>query len=233
MGLEGNKSNSFSLETVEEAENRIENLAHSVEETPSPLESDVVSVEETESTSSAQAIESQRAAEQNEAAELLQKMHENASTKSEATVTKETILSPEQLRRQERRNELNTLAKSLDLSEDVRKDGYEGVRIDDLLLNEEAHDREKRENLMRRAVLTGGVGAIAGFGGMLAAVGTGATVLGYSGSTLAAMALGVGVVGIGGGALAIGGLGWAGMKAFHAVKEWRHRRALDKIEEKY
>lgn len=225
------KSSSLHLETAEETEKRIEGLTPPA----SPVEEVAPSAE---GVGNAQAIETQRVAEQSEAAKLLKQMHENAGSKEEVgavasnmesrqerTVTPEKAPSSEQLAQQE----MQKLYESLDLASgdknvfDSRKsvEANSGESIQSKLsvglAAEQSYDDQKRGKFFKGALLTAGAGTAVGIGGMTF-LGVGTAAFGFA---------------TGGLSLAAGGLGWAGMKAFHAWKERKHEKAFDTLKYGY
>lgn len=261
MGLEGNKG--YSRQAYEDTEEEIKNVVSSVDAS-APIE-DIrekfaeqkslmgekeslhneawdQAITENTARDETKALETQSAAEQTEATELLKKMHENAGTRQEAVVVapsaekkqekpviKETTLSPEQIEQQE----MQKLYEDLDLSRRGKdKDGFYGVgsrgsiekdggsirqKLKAGLSGEIYNDGQKREKFFKGAMLTAGAGVAVGFGGATF-LGTTAAILGF---------------GTGGLAIGVGALGWAGMKMYHAYKERKHEKAFDKLIDGY
>lgn len=148
----------------------------------------------------------------------------------------------ERLAQQEKEEELNKLYESLNLPpnkqgadnlysrESVDKEGGIGHKIDQGLRGEIYNDRKKREKFAIGSAFTGGFTTLASLGALIAS-GTEASVFGYSGAALATAGFGIGAAGLG--ILAVGGLGWAGMKAWHAYKERRHEKKFLKLAHGY
>lgn len=150
----------------------------------------------------------------------------------QSAVEKEAVLSPEQLKQKETQEGMEKLFESLDLSRGGKENGPQDVisgsllkKIEFGLADEKWNDGEKRKKLFLGSVGTATVGFIGGLGGMLAAGGEGAGVLlGYTGASI-----GLAGLSFAGAALAAGGIGWLGMKAFHALKERKHKKTFDKL----
>jgi len=150
----------------------------------------------------------------------------------QSVIEKELILSPEQLEQQERQKGMEKLFESLDLSRGGKEEGSQDVtngsllrKIEFGLADEKWNDGEKRKKLFLGAVGTAAVSFVGGLGGMLAAGGEGAGVLlGYTGASI-----GLAGLSFAGAALAVGGIGWLGMKALHALKERKHKKTFDKL----
>lgn len=261
MGLEGNKG--YSRQAYEDTEKGIEDLALSVDtETPpdqirerfaeqSALMGEKESLHN-EAWDQAK-VEDTARDEAKEAAELLQKMHENAGIKPETapqnvdaqkerTVESAAVLSPEQQAWQEKQEELKKLYESLNLPhskkgtdnlysrESVDKEGGIGHKIDTGLRGEIYNDEQKRKKFFWGSMFTAMPTLLTSLGGLVAS-GTEASVFGYSGAALATAGFGIGAAGIG--IAATGALGWAGMKAWHAYKEHRHAKKFVKLAHEY
>lgn len=173
--------------------------------------------------------------------ELLSRLHENAGIK-EATAhagqanAEHADLGHESAQADEKELQAEELYKSLDLSRGRKEvfgsrkfvENNSGSLLDRIKfgLGQEAwNHEEKRKKFFGASMGVGALGVVGGLAGAAAAGSAGATFLGLTGSTLL---LG-GILGIGGSAVAVGALGWAGMKAGHALKEWRHEKAFNKL----
>jgi hypothetical protein len=145
---------------------------------------------------------------------------QNVESKQEKLATKEAALSPEQMEQQQRFDDAENLYKSLNLSRGFKEGKYQGASNENIsekirlgLADEEWNDSDTR----RKTLITTGSAAVIGAAATMGA--------GFLAPSLLAVG-GIASVGI----AAIGGLGWAGMKAYHALKERRHRKAFDKLQ---
>ncbi|MEK7144277.1 MAG: hypothetical protein AAB794_00225 [Patescibacteria group bacterium] len=157
---------------------------------------------------------------------LVEKAEAEATVENVARTRNAEVLAAEQQAQEDadraraelRQRKMGEFSRSLGLAQE-NEAGDRGVQtqIEVGLAAERVRNEENRSKLLKGTAAVGGAGLAVGAGG-LTYFGTAATTLGFS---------------IGGVALGVGALGWASMKAWHAYKEWGHRKAFEEIKSQY